>query len=111
MNPLVRQLDGWSVITSLKGGKIHFNALVKFSTAFKKQNFISYFWKYAYKRKLFITWIFIIELFFVFQPHKQGNFTSYYNTFLEGLIDLENNPLDCSCDVKWIIIDLGVKFT
>jgi len=24
-----------------------------------------------------------------------------------GLIDLENNPLDCSCDVKWIIIDLG----
>ncbi|XP_023333941.1 SLIT and NTRK-like protein 4 [Eurytemora carolleeae] len=29
-----------------------------------------------------------------------------YTPLAQGVIDLENNPLDCGCDVKWIIVEL-----
>jgi len=39
----------------------------------------------------------------VFRPFVEKVFNTPLST---GLIDVENNPLDCGCDVKWIVIDL-----
>lgn len=30
-----------------------------------------------------------------------------YTPLAQGMVDLMHNPLDCSCDVKWLIVDLG----